>query len=367
MTQSTREPLAAPRHRDSRGRLLSPVGHLYVWYASASAREKIRGLLDRYEIAYRVEAGSCIIAELDWTTLRAIVIPLRRDLTHMEAASVSVLYKADGSALAAADFPKVRTYVQFAMVVESQWLGDLLDEERFTSVLQSIVHADAPNQVFGREALLRGIGRDDSVIHPTFLFDAARGCGMLDRLELAARKAAIRRMVVDEVAETLFINVTPSAIEDPLASLSQTIEYIDQARVPHGRIVFEIVESDRAMDLSALQRLLASHREAGFRVALDDVGAGFSGLNLLHQLRPDFIKLDMELVHGVTEDPYKALITSKILEIANALGIQSIAEGVETEAELDWVRDNGATYAQGYIISRPTTPTLHGRTPKSLM
>jgi predicted signal transduction protein with EAL and GGDEF domain len=274
-------PAAAPR-RDSRGQLLSPVGHLYVWYSSEPAREKARGVLARFDVPYRLEDGGCIIAELDWSTLRAIVMPLRRDLTHMEAATMSVLYKADGRPLAAADFPKVKTYAQFAMVAESQWLGDLLDEERFTSVLQSIVHADAPSRVFAREALLRGIGRDDSVIHPTFLFDAARGCGMLDRLELAARKAAIQRMVVDEVTEALFINVTPSAIEDPLASLGQTIDYIDRARVPHERIVFEIVESDRVTDLPGLQRLLASHREAGFRVALDDVGAGYSGLNLLH-------------------------------------------------------------------------------------
>jgi EAL domain-containing protein (putative c-di-GMP-specific phosphodiesterase class I) len=113
--------------------------------------------------------------------------------------------------------------------------------------------------------------------------------------------------------------------------------------------------------------MLATHRDAGFRVALDDVGAGYSGLNLVHQLRPDFIKLDMELIHGVTEDPYKALITTKTLEIAAALGIESIAEGVETDEELAWVRDNGATYAQGYGIARPTRPTLHGRTPPGLM
>jgi EAL domain-containing protein (putative c-di-GMP-specific phosphodiesterase class I) len=221
--------------------------------------------------------------------------------------------------------------------------------------------------VFAREALLRGIGHDESVIHPAFLFDAARACGMLERLELAARRAAIQRMVVDDIRENLFINVTPSAIEDPMASLEETIDYIDAAGVPHDRIVFEIVESDKANDLPSLKRLLASHRAAGFRVALDDVGAGYSGLNLLHQLRPDFIKLDMELIHGVTEDPYKALITRKILEVAGELGIKSIAEGVETDEELTWVRANGATFAQGYGIARPTTPVLHGRTPRSVM
>jgi EAL domain-containing protein (putative c-di-GMP-specific phosphodiesterase class I) len=357
---------AIAQPRDSIGQPLTPVGHLYLWYGAAPAREKLRGVLDRFSVPYRFEEGQCIMAEVDWLLMRSIVMPMRRDLTHFEAQSVSALYKPDGGALTPADFPKVKTYAQFALVAESQWLNELIDEERFTSVLQSIVHTGEPRRVFAREALLRGFGRDDSVIHPTFLFDAARGCGMLDRLEIAARKAAVRRMVVDNITENLFINVTPSAIEDPMASLEETIAFIDQAKVPHDRIVFEIVESDKASDLGAMKRLLATHREAGFRVALDDVGAGYSGLNLLHQLRPDFIKLDMELIHGVTTDPYKALITRKILEIAAELGIASIAEGVETDEELEWVQQNGATYAQGYGISRPTTPTLHGRTPQGL-
>jgi len=340
---------------------------LYLWCPSAAAREKTRGVLERFGARYRIEDGDCIVAEMDWMTMRAMVMPLRRALTHAEADSVRALYKADSTDLTTADFPRVKSYSQFAQAAESNWLHELLDEERYTSVLQTIVHSDAPTHVFAREALLRGIARDASVIHPIYMFDAARGCGMLDRLEIAARKAAVNRMVLDGITENLFINVTPSAIEDPMASLSETIDFIDAAGIPHERIVFEIVESDQAHDLAALQRLLGTHREAGFRVALDDVGAGYSGLNLLHQLRPDFIKLDMELIHGVTSDPYKALITTKTLEIAAALGIESIAEGVETDDELDWVRDHGATYAQGYGIARPTTPTLHGRTPPGVM
>ncbi|MDA1081893.1 MAG: EAL domain-containing protein [Gemmatimonadetes bacterium] len=358
---------AATISRDSHGLPLATVGHLYLWYGSASAREKVRGVLDRFAIPFLVEEGDCVVARVDWLEMRALIMPLRRNLTHMEASAISVLFKADGKPLSPADIPRVKSYTQFAMVAESQWLTELLDEERFTSVLQNIVHSGAPARVFAREALLRGIGRDESIIHPVYLFDAARGCGMLDRLELAARRAAINRMLIDEVQELLFVNVTPNAIEDQLASLNETIAWIDTARIPHARIVFEIVESDKASDLPSLQRLLAAHRAAGFRVVLDDVGAGYSGLNLLHQLRPDFIKLDMELIHGVTSDPYKALITKKILEIASELGIQSIAEGVETMDELAWVRDNGATYAQGFAIARPTTPTLHGRTPHGLM
>lgn len=367
MNPLTHQSRQAETHRDSSGQSLTPEGTLYLWCPSAPALEKTRGVLERFGAQYEIEDGGCIVARMDWPTMRAMVMPLRRGLTHAESESVRVLYKADSGDLTTADFPKVKSYAQFAQVAESNWLHELLDEERYTSVLQKIVHCDAPTRVFAREALLRGIARDESVIHPIYLFDAARGCGMLNRLEIAARKAAVNRMVIDGISENLFINVTPSAVEDPMSSLGETIAFIDEAGIPHERIVFEIIESDQAHDLSALQRLLGTHRDAGFRVALDDVGAGYSGLNLLHQLRPDFIKLDMELIHGVTTDSYKALITTKTLEIARALGIESIAEGVETDDELAWVRDNGATYAQGYGIARPTLPFLHGRTPPGLL
>ena len=88
-------------------------------------------------------------------------------------------------------------------------------------------------------------------------------------------------------------------------------------------------------------------------MALDDIGAGYSSLNLLHQLRPDFIKLDIALIRDVDRDPYKALVAQKILEIAQRLGIETIAEGVEREEEFAWVKSTGATYAQGYLFGRP--------------
>ena len=74
---------------------------------------------------------------------------------------------------------------------------------------------------------------------------------------------------------------------------------------------------------------------------------------MLHQLRPDYLKLDIDLIRGVNRDPYKALIAEKILEIATRLNIRTIADGVERPEELEWVRARGATYAQGYLIARP--------------
>ncbi len=351
--------------RDSGGRPLAPLGRLMLWCPSSQTQAKIVSLLATGLIDYTLADGDCVIVDLEWESMRELVIPVRRILTHRESEDVRVLYKPAGGALAPADFPRVQSYTQFSMIAQSSWLGELIAEERLTSVLQPIVSAADTTHIFAREALLRGMSRDDTIVYPKHMFDVARGCGMLVQLDLAARKAAIDRMVVDEIRENLFVNVTPSVLDDPLSSLERTVEMIGEAKIPHERIVFEVVESDQAHDVMHLRGLLRFYRDAGFRVALDDVGAGYSSLNLLHQLRPDFIKLDMDLIRGVDEDPYKALIAGKIIEIASALGIETIAEGIETPGELAWSKENGATYAQGFGIARPGAPTLAGRTPVS--
>ncbi len=329
----------------------------------AQTQAKIVAQLHADRVAYDLAEGECVIVDLAWSELRELVIPLRRILTHREADDVRVLYRPTGGELTTADLPKVQSYAAFSLVGQSTWLSEMLSENRFTSVLQPIVWSAKPHLVFAREALLRGVGKDDAIVYPNYIFDVARGCGMLVQVDLAARKAAIDRMVLDDIRETLFVNLSASTLEDPISSLERTVEMIDAAKIPPNQVVFEVVESDQAHDAQHLKGLLRFYRDAGFRVALDDVGAGYSSLNLLHQLRPDFIKLDMELIRGVDSDPYKSLIAQKIIEIASTLGIETIAEGVETPEELDWVCSHGATYAQGYGIGRPTQPTLAGRTP----
>ena len=343
-----------------------PLGRLLLWCPSPRSQAKIVAQLRADRIEYDLADGACVIVDLEWEAMRELVIPLRRILTHGEADEMRVLYKPGGGELATADIPKVQSYTAFSRVSESTWLTDMLTEKRLTSVLQPIVWSADPRRVFGREALLRGFARDGAVVYPMYIFDVARGCGMLVQVDLAAQQAAVDRMVLDEVGETLFMNIRPSTLDDPASSIERTLTMIDGAKIAHDRIVFEVVESDQAQDLHHLKELLRFYRDAGFRVALDDVGAGYSSLNLLHQLRPDFVKLDMDLIRGVHADPYKALIAEKIIEIASTLGVETIAEGVESADELAWVQGHGATYAQGYAIARPTEPTLGGRTPVPL-
>jgi EAL domain-containing protein (putative c-di-GMP-specific phosphodiesterase class I) len=208
---------------------------------------------------------------------------------------------------------------------------------------------------------MRGLSRNAAVLYPGYILEVARACGMLTQVDNAARESAISALVRGELTEKLFVNISPGAVHDPAGAVDTTVRLVEAAGIAHQRIVFEVTEADQSFDVDMLRRILAAYQQAGFGVALDDVGAGYSSLNLLHQLRPDYIKIDMDLMRDVDHDPYKALIAQKIIEIARSLGVQTIAEGIETAEELAWARENGADFVQGYLISRPSEPRFRLR------
>lgn len=105
-----------------------------------------------------------------------------------------------------------------------------------------------------------------------------------------------------------------------------------------------------------LQRIVDFYREEGFQVALDDVGSGYSSLNILAQLQPDFVKLDIGLVRDVDHDKTKAIVARKLIETVQEMELATIAEGIERVEELDWLREVGADFAQGYLFARPNLP-----------
>lgn len=134
------------------------------------------------------------------------------------------------------------------------------------------------------------------------------------------------------------------------------MQAIDRSGIPAENIVFEVTETDEVRDTEHLYRTLEFYRNAGFRIALDDLGAGYSSLNLLARLRPDFVKLDLFLTRDVDADPYKAMVAKKVMDLARELGATVVAEGVETEEEWRWFRENGADLVQGYFFARPASP-----------
>lgn len=236
------------------------------------------------------------------------------------------------------------------------WLAAFLEEGRIGSHFQPIVEALDPTRVYGYEVLMRGRSREGELVAPLELLEAAREVGMLPRLDLHARLVALHQARLHRAVGSLFLNFSPRAVGEGRQHLEATVGLVDALGLRREDLVFEVTETDRIEDLQAFRQVLETYRQAGFRIALDDVGSGYSSLGLLDQLRPDFVKIDLGLVRNVHQDAFRGSITAKLLELASGLGITTIAEGVEHVAEWRWLRDQGADLVQGYLFGRPTTP-----------
>lgn len=150
----------------------------------------------------------------------------------------------------------------------------------------------------------------------------------------------------------LSINFLPNAVYSPVACIQLTMRTARATGMPVDRLIFEFTENER-MDAAHVTDIVESYRRMGFATAIDDFGAGHSGLGLLTRFTPDFIKLDMELIRGVDHSLTRRLIVEGVARMAAALGIAVIAEGIETDAEYATLRRLGIRYMQGYLIARP--------------
>jgi EAL domain-containing protein (putative c-di-GMP-specific phosphodiesterase class I) len=328
------------------------AGTLFLWLrpgrAALRVAESLRAARREHEFI-----DGCVRIPLRESAVQACTAELCDGLSDTETLETRALFMPGSEPPRLPDFARMTTLHSLDVLARSGWLLDQLAEGRFTSFFHPIVHARDTSRVFAHEALLRGVERDGSLVAPLPILTLAREAGLLFEVDSAACRSAIREAARHSPDMCVFINFSPAAVRDPDASLNAVLEAIREARLPRERVVFEVVEADRFVDIALLDAVLDAYRNAGFRVALDDLGAGWSTLNLVHRLRPDFIKLDGGLIRGVHEDPVKDLIAAKLLEIGHGLGIGTIVEGIEEEAELSWVRDHGADFVQGFLLGKP--------------
>jgi EAL domain-containing protein (putative c-di-GMP-specific phosphodiesterase class I) len=325
------------------------AGWLHLGLPVAFVLRKTRTLLAEHAWTYREEPNLLSIAVPEGAfadycgTLEAAYTPVERQ-------SIRALFVSGDRAPGLADFLEADSLRRVSARARAGLLVETL-EGFLTCAFQPIVEATSL-RIFGYEALLRTeLGAP--LTTPGEIFQIARDADLLPHTDLAARRTVIARAAAAGIDARLFINFCPSAIYDPKSCLRSTMEALDAAGFPHDRVVFEVVESDEVEDPGYLLDILRSYRQAGFKVALDDLGAGFSSLNLLHMLRPDFIKLDIALVRDIDRDPFKAMLAEKLIEAARNLEMTVIAEGIETADEFAWLRDNGAHLIQGFYLARP--------------
>lgn len=218
----------------------------------------------------------------------------------------------------------------------------VIERDSLTTVYQPIYEL-AENRVVGVECLARF--PDNQSRPPNEWFAEAAEVGLGIELELTAVRAALRSLAYLPSDVYLAINVSPETI------LSGRLEGSLRG-VPSGCIVLEVTEHAIVRDYPGLQKALQPLR-SHMRIAVDDAGAGYSGLRHILDIKPDLIKLDMSITRGVERDPARSALATALVTFAKTIGSKIIAEGVETLAELDALRRVGVDCAQGYFLRKP--------------
>jgi EAL domain-containing protein (putative c-di-GMP-specific phosphodiesterase class I) len=203
--------------------------------------------------------------------------------------------------------------------------------------------------VLGYEALMRS--REPGFGNPMVLLESADKLGRLHELGRRVRRLCAEAIASREDDICLLVNLHPVELDDddlysPDAPLTKVAR----------RVVLEITERAKLETVPEVESRIAKLRAAGFRVAIDDIGAGYSGLTSFTLLRPDFVKIDMALVRNIHQDPVKRRLTGLLVQLCQDLEIGVIAEGVEIAEERDALLALGCSLLQGYLFAKPAAP-----------
>jgi EAL domain-containing protein (putative c-di-GMP-specific phosphodiesterase class I)/CheY-like chemotaxis protein len=235
------------------------------------------------------------------------------------------------------------------------WLiGDVAGlDAHFDNALKEIWIAFQPivrwpdQSVYGYEALVRST--EPTLSNPGLLFEAAERLGRVQELGRVIRKAISGLVASSPANSTIFVNVHAADLSDDNL-YSRAAPLSDHA----GRVVLEVTERSSLHRVTNLRERIASLRQLGYQIAVDDLGAGYAGLSSFSQLEPDIAKLDMSLIRGIDASGRKASIVRSMISVCQQeLGTSVVCEGVETLAERDTLESLGADLLQGFLFARP--------------
>ena len=232
----------------------------------------------------------------------------------------------------------------------------ILEGENLTPHFQPIISL-TQKKIIGYEALIRGPS-DSPLYAPLVLFRIAHQFNLRSRLEFICRETTLRHYASLNINEKLFINVSPQVLVQPDFKKQMTEGFLDHFGLDPQAVVIEITEHQSTDNYLLMREAVDNCRNIGFEIALDDLGAGYSGLRLWSEVLPNYVKLDKHFIENLHNDPIKLNFVSSIQDIAHSLNCNVIAEGVETEAEYNAIVKLGINFVQGFYFARPTAIPL---------
>jgi diguanylate cyclase (GGDEF)-like protein len=232
-------------------------------------------------------------------------------------------------------------------------LTKIISSSDIRTVYQPIISL-RDGSILGYEALSRGpVG--SPLQNPDALFSVATESGKLWELEQLCRTKALETAFPSGAGFSLFLNVNPNVIHDDKFKQGFTKEYLMNYHIDPSNIYFEISEKNAVGDPIGFKKTIEHYKNQNYKIAIDDAGAGYSGLNLITDIHPHFIKLDMKLIRDIDKDAYKKSLVKSLYDFCCLSDVALIAEGIETEAEIRTLIDIGVHYGQGYFIQYPHT------------
>ncbi len=227
----------------------------------------------------------------------------------------------------------------------------ILEDEDIITLYQPIVNL-VTGDIMGYEALSRG-PEWSQLFSPIAMIQEAEKQGVSYELDYLMRKKAILNLKNIDAHKKIFININPNFIKNESLVYGRTLEVLKEKGISPNNVVFELTERTMITDYPAFNEILNHYRLQNYQIAIDDVGAGYSGLRTIQEVKPNFIKIDMELIRNIDEDPIKEALIVAFLNFSLTTNIRLIAEGIEAESELKKLIELGVYYGQGYYLQRP--------------
>ena len=230
-------------------------------------------------------------------------------------------------------------------------LQDILLRERVVTAYQPILRLQE-GTIMGFEALSRG-PRGSGLDSATELFGAAESHGLRVELDRLCRKRALLSSARIPSNAKIFVNTLPATMRDPQFRDKALIDFLDRAQVAPDRIVIEITEQEVIRNHAMFRDTMDYFKALGMSFAVDDVGAGYSGLDTIARLRPGYLKIDIGLVRDVHVIPVNRQMVKALIALGHGMEAMVIAEGIQNEEETQVLRAMGVDFGQGYHLARP--------------
>ncbi|HCW72552.1 MAG TPA: EAL domain-containing protein [Clostridiaceae bacterium] len=270
----------------------------------------------------------------------------------VEKKDVKILQMKSGAEINFSALQNYRSLTEWEAMHEGKEVASIISEERIRTLFQPIIEAKT-GEIYGYEALSRGILRDGRIMNPGRLFSSAKAMDLMFNLDRVCREASIRAASKQGIRKKLFINFIPTAIYEPSLCLRSTAKVLEEVNFDPAQVVFEVVETEKVEDFAHLNRILDYYKEKGFSTALDDLGSGYADKSALLMLKPDYMKIDMEIIRNIHLDEAKQKKLDEFITAGKEMNLTILAEGIETIEEYNYLKGKEIDLMQGYLFGKP--------------